>query len=184
LKEGSGSAIYGLEVAKAMDLDSIFIDKANTIRRKILGKTNQIIDNNTSVYNPNVIKTVCSICKKPTDEIHHINEQHLADKNGMIGTFHKNSLFNLVQLCNTCHDSVHYGNLTITGYKMTSSGVELEYNKTETKEVKKSLVDENIRLLVMGIYEKEKSIKRTKLALKSVHNMDLSEYKIGKIINT
>jgi DNA mismatch repair protein MutS len=184
LKEGSGSAIYGLEVAKAMDLDTVFIDKANTIRRKILGKTNQIIDNSTSVYNPNIIKTTCSICKKPTEEIHHINEQHLADKNGMIGTFHKNSLFNLVQLCSACHDSVHHGNLKISGYKMTSDGIELEYGKEEVKTNKRIVVDEPTAVLVTEIYGKEKSIKRTKMALKSIHDIDLSEYKIGKIVNT
>jgi DNA mismatch repair protein MutS len=184
LKEGSGSAIYGLEVAKAMDLDGSFIDMANNIRRKILGKTNQIVDNSTSVYNPNIIKTVCTICKKPTDEIHHINEQHLADKNGMIGHFHKNSLFNLVQLCTGCHDAVHYGNLNISGYNMTSNGIELEYSRVDTKTVKTPVVDNNINVLVNDIYEKEKSIKRTKMALKSIHNIVLSEYKITKIIKS
>jgi DNA mismatch repair protein MutS len=183
LKEGSGSAIYGLEVAKALDLDITFIDKANEIRRKILGRSNIIVDNNTSVYNANIVRTVCSICKKPTEEVHHINEQHLADADGFIGSFHKNSLFNLVQLCEKCHDNIHYGKLRITGYKQTSDGIELNYNEEE-KEEEKHNSNDDLTKNVIDIYKRVKSLKKTKETLKSLYNIDITDYKINKIIKT
>ena len=37
LKNGSGPSEYGLEVAKAMDLDDEFIATADKIRKKIMG---------------------------------------------------------------------------------------------------------------------------------------------------
>jgi DNA mismatch repair protein MutS len=185
LKEGSGSAIYGLEVAKALDLDITFIDKANEIRRKILGRSNIIVDNCVSNYNASVIKTVCSICKKPTEEVHHINEQHLADKDGYIGNFHKNSLFNLVQLCEKCHNNIHYGKLRIAGYLQTSDGVELKYSvlSDEEKEEEKEN-DSDLSKKVIDIYGRVKSQKKVKETMKSLYNIDISEYKIGKILKS
>jgi DNA mismatch repair protein MutS len=185
LKEGSGSAIYGLEVAKALDLDITFIDKANEIRRKILGRSNMIIDNSTSAYNANIVRTVCNICKKPTEEVHHINEQHLADIDGFIGIFHKNSLFNLVQLCEKCHNKIHYGKLRISGYQQTSEGIELKY--TELNEEKQQEINNNNDELndrVLEIYNKVKSKKKTVETMKSLYNIDISEYRINKIVKS
>ena len=185
LKEGSGSAIYGLEVAKALDLDIAFIDKANEIRRKILGRSNILVDNNTSVYNANIIKTVCSICKMPTEEVHHINEQHLADKDGYIGNFHKNSLFNLVQLCEKCHDKIHHGTLRISGYYQSSDGIELSYaNEDEKKEEIILDVDNDLSSKVLDIYNRVKSRKKTTEVMKSLYNIDITDYKISKIIKS
>jgi DNA mismatch repair protein MutS len=185
LKEGSGSAIYGLEVAKALDLDIAFIDKANEIRRKILGRSNILVDNNTSVYNANIIKTVCSICKMPTEEVHHINEQHLADKDGYIGNFHKNSLFNLVQLCEKCHDKIHHGTLRISGYYQSSDGIELSYaNEDEKKEEIILDVDNDLSSKVLDIYNRVKSRKKTIEVMKSLYNIDITDYKISKIIKS
>jgi DNA mismatch repair protein MutS len=187
LKEGSGSAIYGLEVAKAMDLDMSFIDKANEIRRKILGKSTNIVDNSVSSYNANVIKSVCSICKKPTDDIHHINEQHMADVDGYIGHTHKNNLSNLVQLCKDCHNNVHHGNLRINGYQMTSDGVQLnyEYVKSEVEEKKENDIsdDSSGDELIKSIYQRCKSIAETQRVLKSLHNINITIYKIKKLLN-
>jgi DNA mismatch repair protein MutS len=186
LKEGSGSAIYGLEVAKALDLDMTFINKANEIRRKILGKTNTIIEDNISSYNANIIKTICNICKKPTEEIHHINEQHLADKDGYIGTYHKNSLFNLVQLCTKCHDNIHYGKLRIDGYQMTSDGIELKYyeiNDEEKKEDNNEDIDDTDNK-VLEVYSKSKSKKRTQEILRALYNIEITEYRINKILKS
>ena len=84
LKEGSGSSIYGLEVAKAMNLDSEFIDNAYKIRNKLLDKNDRIVENKVSHFNADVILGNCAICKKPTEEVHHISEQHLADNDGII----------------------------------------------------------------------------------------------------
>ena len=61
-----------------------------------------------------------------TEEVHHIEEQHLAGDKGMIDHFHKNNLFNLVQLCHKCHHEVHHGSLIIKGYIDTSEGRTLD----------------------------------------------------------
>ena len=49
-----------------------------------------IVNTNTSVYNSNKIIDKCEICNKKC-LVHHINEQHTADENGIIDNFHKNS---------------------------------------------------------------------------------------------
>ena len=38
---------------------------------------------------------------------HHINEQHTADEKGMIKHFHKNIKFNLMIVCESCHNQIH-----------------------------------------------------------------------------
>ena len=94
-----------------MDLDNEFIEQAETVRKKLMNKNNLIVNNKTSRYNSEIVLDNCAICNCKTEEIHHINEQCLADNKGMIDYFHKNNLFNLVQLCHKCHYDVTYGKL-------------------------------------------------------------------------
>jgi DNA mismatch repair protein MutS len=128
LREGSGTAIYGLEVARALDLDADFLDLANQIRKRRMGLADTFVGHKTSQYNRQLIWNKCGVCGNPTEEVHHIKEQHTADKvTGMIGHHHKNDLHNLVQLCEGCHLNVHHGRLRIVGYRQTSEGTELHY---------------------------------------------------------
>ena len=69
----------------------------------------------------------CEVCSGEAIDTHHIAEQHTADENGMIEHYHKNNKFNLVALCKDCHHGVHHGNLEISGYELTSSGIKLKY---------------------------------------------------------
>lgn len=137
LKHGSGNAIYGLEVARAMNLDTEFIQMADTIRRRLMGKSQQIVNDKTSVYNSKIIINACSICKKPTEEVHHIQEQETADMDGMIGHYHKNRRSNLVQLCSECHHNVHHGTLQINGFIDTLDGTTLDYEYISTSKVQR-----------------------------------------------
>ena len=41
------------------------------------------------------------------EEIHHLQPQQHADKDGYIGNFHKNHVANLMSICATCHDKIH-----------------------------------------------------------------------------
>ena len=41
------------------------------------------------------------------EEMHHLQEQHLADENGRIGSIHKNHSANLMSLCEKCHLKMH-----------------------------------------------------------------------------
>jgi hypothetical protein len=180
------------------------------------------VENTVSSYNANVIKSVCSICKKSTEDIHHINEQHRADVDGYIGHVHKNNLSNLVQLCKECHNNVHYGNLSINRYEMTSDGVQLNYeykendnkeniekekdhnnkenieikeldNKLDNKEIKEldnkeskvdDKVDNKIDELIKSTYDKCKSMSETQRLLKSLHNINITVYKIRKLLKS
>ena len=127
LKAGSGNSIYGLEVAKSMNLDKEFIRLADEIRREELDIQKDIMNSKTSTYNSNIIIDRCAICSKQTDDIHHIKFQEWADKYNMIDHHHKNIEHNLVQLCVDCHYKVHHGNLIIKGYVQTSDGIQLDY---------------------------------------------------------
>lgn len=129
LEKGSGLNMYGLEVAKSMDLKPEFIKNALSIRKFILNSKNEIFTPKHSKYNSNKFVDSCEICKshqQPLDT-HHINFQCNADKNGMIDHFHKNDKHNLVVLCKDCHNKVHNNQIIIEGYSQTSTGIKLIY---------------------------------------------------------
>ena len=135
LEPGNGPAIYGLEVCKAMDLDPEFLKLANSIRRGILGINDNLQEKKLSPYNKRLYLHNCSICNKPAIDTHHIKEQHMADKNNMIGHIKKDQKSNLVTLCEDCHHKVHNGNLDIKGYMKTSHGLQLDYKTLAKEEV-------------------------------------------------
>ena len=109
LKDGPGIKCYGLEVCKSLYLPQEFLDKAYKIRSKYFPETNGELSATVSTkYNSQKIKNKCEMCEiEMADEIHHINPQKYADKNGFIETFHKNHPANLMALCEKCHDSLH-----------------------------------------------------------------------------
>lgn len=134
LKDGPSQSLYGLEVAKALNLDKSFINKAFDIRNELIGKKSEILSTKKSKYNPKKLVDECEICgyypRKDTDihlHTHHIDFQCNADQNGFINHFHKNNKFNLVTLCMKCHENVHNNKITINGYKKTTNGIELDY---------------------------------------------------------
>ena len=184
LKPGSGNAIYGLEVAKAMNLDKDFIDLANNIRKKILN----IDDKKTSQYNSEIIIDSCKLCKKKGEEIHHIKPQAIAVDN-MINNHSKNIKHNLIQLCHDCHQSVENGNLEINGYIQTSDGIDVRTKKLNHEEVikkklKKKKYGENETTLVYNYKEKTNSnLSKTKKLLELEKNMKISTHIIKKIWN-
>lgn len=137
LKKGSGSLIYGIEVARSLDLDMEVIRDSYAIRKQIMNIPEEVVSTKQSKYNSNLFNKECSICKKiPKQEkeleVHHIKEQRTADSNGFIGHMHKNKLSNLVYLCCKCHrqiDRYYYGKkLIINGYKLTNEGLVLDYH--------------------------------------------------------
>ena len=113
LKEGHGESIYGLEVAMSLSIDPAFIRKASEIRHSITSQNTELLCSKTSRYNKKVYMDACSICGKQAIELqtHHIAEQAKADANGFItlseSSFHKDSTFNLIVLCEKCHKNVH-----------------------------------------------------------------------------
>ena len=131
LREGQGDTYYGLNVAKCLINDENFITLANEIKKDIDHKKTK------SRYNKSLTMDKCAICEHIPEqneislETHHIipqkdykNNTIPADKKH-ISMNHKS---NLVPLCDSCHDKLHNGQLTITGYKETSRGNMLEYS--------------------------------------------------------
>ena len=180
LADGPGTALYGLEVCKAMDMKASFIHNASMIRREIMNESNQITANVRSRYNRQVIVDRCGLCNRSDRiETHHIRFQQESDQNGMIDhSFHKNTEFNLLPLCEHCHDKVHNNNISIKGWKQTSKGKILSHTTKDNESVKDSLYDIETILHV----RKSNTIRETLYQLRENHNMKISEYKLKQIL--
>jgi DNA mismatch repair protein MutS len=133
LEEGSGSSVYGLEVCRSLSMDPAFIDKANKVRHN-LSKTPSLLKPKKSNYNASVYVDRCSLCGSVDEQIdtHHVKEQHMADEHGFIGTFHKNSTFNLIALCSDCHSKLHANNMKLVP-KQTLTGIQYNLASEETE---------------------------------------------------
>ena len=112
LKDGPGNSMYGLEVCKSLNLPQDFLDKAYEIRMKYNPESRSLLSLKTSRYNSKKIMGLCEKCgKNMGTEVHHLQHQSNADKDGFISTadsvFHKNSLANLMTLCEKCHNEEH-----------------------------------------------------------------------------
>lgn len=179
LQDGQGSTMYGLEVCRALNLPSEFIMSANKFRQELLDINKDILSINTSRYNSSHYIDVCSICGNKGLEVHHIKQQSLADKDGFIGNFHKNIKYNLMNVCENCHDNIHNGNINVKGYVQTSDGIELDIIKKEV-----IISDEENELLEkVKSYRNEMklSLNKTKEKLKN-EGFDLTVYKINKLL--
>jgi DNA mismatch repair protein MutS len=139
LKEGAGSALYGLEVCKSLYLPVSFMERAYEIRKKyggggggIGGRGNICItgggedgrkegtmirlEDDISSYHSRKMRGICERCHREVgEEVHHIVPQKKANARGMIKgengqVFHKNHKANLLTLCHSCHLLEHGGN--------------------------------------------------------------------------
>ena len=128
LKPGCGETLYGLEVCKSLDMPLAFMQLAHTIRKEHLHLSPTVVDTKVSRYSSEVFVDVCSVCHQRAEEVHHIQHQARADKDGFIGRMHKNDAHNLVALCQTCHDKVHDNSVQMDGVVQTSTGKMLMIN--------------------------------------------------------
>ena len=131
LKNGQGLSIYGLEVCKALDLGPCFIELANEIRQEVLSQERDTSFYKKTRYNGKFYVDQCSICKKKAQEVHHIFFQKDADEHGFIDRLHKDKLYNLMNVCESCHDAIHREDIVVKGYIKTSEGIELQIEKNE-----------------------------------------------------
>jgi DNA mismatch repair protein MutS len=178
LKPGKGSSVYGLEVCKSYDLGDDFMKIANDFRNTVMGHNTSILNTKKSRYNKEHYVDVCDICKKiNATEVHHIKEQHMADKDGFIGNIHKNVESNLVNVCEKCHDDIHSGLITVKGYVHTTEGRTLSVSyKEEEKDITKIVKD--LRFVA------KKTIKEIILECKESYNIDLTTYKVNKMLSS
>jgi DNA mismatch repair protein MutS len=139
LKPGAGPCNYGLEVCKSLYLDSNFLESAYSIRKKYYPSFEGTLTLSKSPYNAKKIKGKCELCGKQGEDIHHLEEQKTADKDGIISNyFHKNHKANLINICEKCHQKEHHNNESpIKKKKKTTKGTiltkenDLEKNKIE-----------------------------------------------------
>jgi DNA mismatch repair protein MutS len=111
IKEGPGNSMYGLEVCKSLHLPDDFLENAYKIRAKYHEKNKSLLSFKTSHFNSQKVMGFCELCKNELGtEVHHVEQQKLANKNGVIVgdiPFHKNHLANLMTVCEKCHQNVH-----------------------------------------------------------------------------
>jgi DNA mismatch repair protein MutS len=172
LRKGTGSTMYGLEVCQSLDMPPEFIHLANTLRQSYLEISPTIVVPTTSNYSSTIHVDICSICKKPATEVHHIKEQHTADQYGFIDHHHKNNNHNLTVLCNDCHVSIHQEKIQIDGYSMTSNGVKLMIS------IPDSTKDEKERAIWHPLIDK--LIKQGKNSVAIGKELGITTYKVRK----
>jgi DNA mismatch repair protein MutS len=125
LARGQGASIYGLEVCKALNLDTQFMNIANEIRHEVLGESANLVKQKKSRYNAAVFVDSCKLCGAKAQEVHHIKPQELADLAGYIGAIHKNHRANLIAICEKCHNAIHAGKIKVDGFRQTTAGIQL-----------------------------------------------------------
>jgi len=102
-------------VCKSLYLPDDFLASAHSIRNKYYPETKGELSSNSTTYNVNKIRGMCEVCNNHLgEETHHLSPQRSADKDGFIGTFHKNHPANLLTVCQKCHDNFHSGNISST----------------------------------------------------------------------
>jgi len=146
LKDGNGDTMYGLEIAKSLDLPPEFILFAEKVRKDYTGIQNNIVNIKKSTYNSLVFMDICDICGEKTEEIHHITEQQYANSKDIFEDkqFHKNIKHNLINVCEKCHNKIHSDEINIKGYKQTTNGIHLDttVNSPKTNNEMEILVKE------------------------------------------
>ncbi len=136
LLDGPGDTLYGLEIARFLIRDDLFIKNASEVRKNILKEIDILENLKRSNYNKDLLMDKCMICEKNhkmvTLHTHHILEQH--EYNGEkeienINGVRKDQLANLVVLCEKDHQDVHKNIINIEGWKNTTEGRILIWNR-------------------------------------------------------
>jgi|TARA_B110000285_G_scaffold203453_1_gene239548 DNA mismatch repair protein MutS len=188
LEKGSGPAIYGLEVCKALDLGNDFISLARKIQMEITNTSETLVNDKKSNYNTDILMDICQICKEKSEHAHHIKEQNEADSNGIIDHHHKNISHNLVPLCELCHHKVHNENLRIYGYIQTNEGIKLNYEYIDVTNEHNSKKKFNKKDLdtILGYKDdiEEKKMKKSNLLkkLELEHHIQISGSTLNKVL--
>ena len=153
LKPGSGSALYGLEVCRALDMPTAFIERALQIRQGLVGDQKAHV----SPYSSESVVSRCEVCGSSAGlETHHI--QHQATFQGPTAALH--APHNLTTLCGVCHDDHHAGRLAIKGWEDTTEGRRLLWSRPGQVSVLDSDVVDFIRM--------EKALKKRVLTIQRV----------------
>ena len=125
LRDGPGNRLYGLEVAKSLHLPEEFLERAYKIRNKYFPDMRGDLSASPTKYNATKLRSMCEICKSEwADETHHLQEQHLADADGRIGSINVNHPANLMALCEKCHLVMHQSAAEVKQHSSSSASLE------------------------------------------------------------
>jgi len=166
LKPGSGSSLYGLEVAKAMRLPDDILEDAIQFRKRLAGQA-ELSESVGSSWNSAVVRRKCEHCgtmEADNLEVHHIKERHFANTRGrLVDGSDVHALANLVVLCDACHDKIHANELIIGPLIQTSEGLERSTIVSESspiaKEGRKSKWSEEQLRTIESVYRQYPTLK-------------------------
>ena len=179
LCDGPGPNFYGLQFAKYLMKNKYF----NEITNNILDEYNNKNIIKQSYYNNENYLLECQICKiQKKLESHHIIFQKDFDKNKINKNklhLQKDANYNLVTLCQQCHDDVDNNKIIINGWLETSNGRILDYilKKKNTKKIK--YTDELI-LYIKELREITNDAKFAKIKIKEKFDKKISSQSILK----
>jgi DNA mismatch repair protein MutS len=184
LRKGSGSTLYGLEVARAMDLPSEFIEHALENRHRIIGSSKQE-EAQSSSWNNTIVRRECEICKKAIQselEVHHIQPRASATNQVLMDGTHMNDKRNLIVICQVCHDKVHANVMTIGPLIHTSDGPERQIQMTQETKRKGKWSEEDMKTVKDTVQKYSSlSLKAIRAHLSSKYSIEISEAVLGKI---
>jgi len=191
LVPGSGSTLYGLEVARAMDLPLEFLELAQQQRHTLLQSTRHL-EAKSSSYNSLVRRRACELCHSEMTsdlEVHHIEPKASALHGILPSGIPMNDASNLVVLCAACHDKHHANTLDVLPFVQTSEGLERsETQSTRTTPAKptKAKWSEEQMAQIHQLLNKYKtaSLKGVAYQLKEQFGIEISSQALGSIRRT
>ena len=106
---GSGPSLYGIEVAEQVGVPKGIIERAKGYRNCISIEFDIPSDQpKISKYNSKMKLEKCFVCgSRKQLHTHHILPQKYFQEGESIQHFQKNGLYNLISLCEPCHQKVH-----------------------------------------------------------------------------
>jgi DNA mismatch repair protein MutS len=131
IKDGSGTGLYGIEVAKHLRLPPAVLHDAFTIRNKYFPNTAVTPVPVQSKYNSEKFVSKCEIagCSSKADHTHHIRYQSEASAGLIDGFKDMNQKENLIGLCEQHHNHVHHGTEDGTEQLVIFSRMKYEYRR-------------------------------------------------------
>jgi len=188
LREGSGSSLYGLEVAKAMRIPDDILEDAILFRKRLAGEA-ELSESVGSSWNSGIVKYKCNICGKTdfsTLEVHHIMERKNANSTGHLAD-NSNVHFqaNLVVVCDKCHDAIHGGTLAIGQMVQTSDGMERSVTTVTSSSTQKSKWSEDDLAQIHDASAKFPKLSVANLSkyLLNQHNIQISAATLKKLLS-
>jgi DNA mismatch repair protein MutS len=185
LRKGSGSTLYGLEVARAMDLPAEFIEQALENRHRIMGTSTQE-EAQSSSWNASIVRKECEVCKKAIQsdlEVHHIQPRASANQQILADGTHMNEKRNLVVICQKCHDNVHAGTIEIGDLTITSEGPQRSITTFSPMPKRKEKWSEEEMKTVKETLQKcsSLSLRAIRAYLQSNYSIEMSETILARV---